>query len=774
MDDGLNSFCAYIIEIPCEPVPVECGEPSTAPSGSYFPSSAPSDSPTESTTPSDGPSLDPSSKPSDVPSDGPTLDPSSKPSDVPSSDPSESPSSDPSGSPSSAPSSAPSESPSDFPSTSPSESPSGSFYPSSAPSDTPTESMYPSTSPSSDPSASPSTIPSASPSLTCEALFIPFSEDGSGIPTDLSYCVAEEEEILLPRTLLLTSQSGVTFGTVNVDFICTSTRDSQMVVMLNLNEGHTVTGASRVSILKPNEELLNEETNIELYEDKTGWTVNIPLTKMMPRQGTVLVDVVTEVDGDVSNISTGDEFPQACFDCGGDARYFANPESFLEHGFTVNAYSDDDAHTLDMNLARFMHTQLHDLYNDFDPTFISEDVDTCLIVQQNNTLTPYANAGGGNITFNFTDTTEEFFEFELFNIHVGATVFAYADDGTIHEFTVGPAINEVQNIAINVPNIEYVSIQFDGPGAVCGIKSCLEGTRPPSPGGNLIFYTPFPTISPLPSSIPSAAPSGSFYPSSAPSSNPTESFYPSKEPSDVPSDGPSLNPSSKPSDVPSDGPSLDSSSKPTSMPSASIQPTDCYDLYGITEEDIINQIGSEEPIPEDAIKIIHGENANVTIEINQLWSEDVNLTFFIHYHSDTHESVCEGIPDFSYEDTITKDLECYDGWTDVGIFIYFDEVSLEECEECRPPDSDEESVVAYYFELPCEPICESLEPTEAPVTPEPTKAPVSFETDCYDEVSEEDVIDQIGSGEPLPEDAIKIIHGENANVTIEISQLWSE
>merc|ERR1719506_2407376 len=153
MDDGLNSFCAYIIEIPCEPVPVECGEPSTAPSGSYFPSSAPSDSPTESAVPSDGPSLDPSSKPSDVPSDGPSLDPSSKPSDVPSSDPSESPSSDPSGSPSSAPSSAPSESPSDFPSTSPSKSPSGSFYPSSAPSDTPTESMYPSTSPSSDPSA---------------------------------------------------------------------------------------------------------------------------------------------------------------------------------------------------------------------------------------------------------------------------------------------------------------------------------------------------------------------------------------------------------------------------------------------------------------------------------------------------------------------------------------------------------------------------------------------------------------------------------------------
>ena len=88
------------------------------------------------------------------------------------------------------------------------------------------------------------------------------------------------------------------------------------------------------------------------------------------------------------------------------------------------------------------------------------------------------------------------------------------------------------------------------------------------------------------------------------------------------------------------------------------------------------------------------------IEISQLWSEDANLTFFIHYHSNSHESVCEAVPDFSYEDTLTKDLECYDGWTDVGIFVYFDdELTLEECEECRPPDSDDESVVAYYLEV---------------------------------------------------------------------------
>jgi hypothetical protein len=53
------------------------------------------------------------------------------------------------------------------------------------------------------------------------------------------------------------------------------------------------------------------------------------------------------------------------------------------------------------------------------------------------------------------------------------------------------------------------------------------------------------------------------------------------------------------------------------------------------------------------------------------------------------------------------------------------------------------------------------------VTPEPTKAPVtSAPTDCYHGITEEDIINQIGTEEPIPEDAVKIIHGENSNVTI--------
>jgi len=220
LSDMGGKFCAYYIEIPCEPMSVECGAPSAAPSGSFYPSSFPSDSPTISSYPSSAPSSSPSASPSDSPStspsvppsgspsaspshvpsgapsaapsgspsgspsDGPTvmpssspsgspstnpsgapsLAPSSTPSITPSGSPSTTPSSDPSVSPSSPPSSSPSASPSDAPSGSPSEAPSGSFYPSSQPSGSPSQSAYPSTTPSSSPSKSPSASPSAFPS----------------------------------------------------------------------------------------------------------------------------------------------------------------------------------------------------------------------------------------------------------------------------------------------------------------------------------------------------------------------------------------------------------------------------------------------------------------------------------------------------------------------------------------------------------------------------------------------------------------------------------
>merc|ERR1719162_2479638 len=155
-----ENFCAYRLEIPCEPTSVECGEPSTAPSGSYFPSSAPSDSPTKSPAPSNAPTNQPSASPTSQPSKAPSDQPSSKPSSRPSVEPSASPSSKPSTDPSESPSSKPSISPSNTPSDSPSSSPS--LSPSNSPSNKPSGS--PSNQPSSKPSGSPSNQPSSSPS----------------------------------------------------------------------------------------------------------------------------------------------------------------------------------------------------------------------------------------------------------------------------------------------------------------------------------------------------------------------------------------------------------------------------------------------------------------------------------------------------------------------------------------------------------------------------------------------------------------------------------
>jgi hypothetical protein len=84
-----------------------------------------------------------------------------------------------------------------------------------------------------------------------------------------------------------------------------------------------------------------------------------------------------------------------------------------------------------------------------------------------------------------------------------------------------------------------------------------------------------------------------------------------------------------------------------------------------------------------------------------LWSKDSNITVFIHYHNpETQSSVCEYQDDFEYLQSFQKEMICYDGWTDVGIFVYLDqELQIDECLECHPPTSDEDNVIAYYFEV---------------------------------------------------------------------------
>jgi len=78
---GDYEFCAYRVELPCEPITIECGEPSAAPSGSFYPSSAPTEEPSESFEPSSPPTESPTASPTKTPTASPTDSPSSSPSD---------------------------------------------------------------------------------------------------------------------------------------------------------------------------------------------------------------------------------------------------------------------------------------------------------------------------------------------------------------------------------------------------------------------------------------------------------------------------------------------------------------------------------------------------------------------------------------------------------------------------------------------------------------------------------------------------------------------
>jgi len=90
---GEYKFCAYRVELPCEPISVECGEPSVSPTAS--PSVSPSDG--LSSSPSDGPTKSPSTSPttslSSIPTITPTVEPTAAPSDFtfPSSSPTDDP-----------------------------------------------------------------------------------------------------------------------------------------------------------------------------------------------------------------------------------------------------------------------------------------------------------------------------------------------------------------------------------------------------------------------------------------------------------------------------------------------------------------------------------------------------------------------------------------------------------------------------------------------------------------------------------------------------------
>jgi len=366
---GNYEFCAYLVEVPCEPVSVECGvptsepsdfptkgptasptvsptkaptneptdSPSASPSGSFYPSSSPSDTPTASMYPSSSPTDLPTKSPTPGPTKNPTLSPTVSPSKAPTNEPTISPTASPTKSPTVSPTKAPTNAPTD----SPSASPSGSFYPSSSPSDTPTTSVYPSSSPTDvptkaptpgptknpteSPTVSPTKSPTASPTKvpTSEPTLSPTVKVTTQPPIDTNGGDDDDDDDLIfeptcPADLELVAHKGQT--DIDVDRVVRIVSQDTSTVKVSLNQGwdHR-SGGDDISIpidhiyysFRPDhfDEKCYEETSV--MENTVFDTVTIQCHVYKP-YALLEICVVDDLKNELLSVEDDATVPQCC------------------------------------------------------------------------------------------------------------------------------------------------------------------------------------------------------------------------------------------------------------------------------------------------------------------------------------------------------------------------------------------------------------------------------------------------------------------------------
>ena len=193
-------------------------------------------------------------------------------------------------------------------------------------------------------------------------------------------------------------------------------------------------------------------------------------------------------------------------------------------------------------------------------------------------------------------------------------------------------------------------------------------------------------------------------------------------------------------------------------------PTDCVAQF---TPELNGTIGMEMPFPEDAVKITALTGDTVEFTVNQTWVVGGNLTMMsVHYRDSVATDDCATSQKVAYGQSVTYSAICWGQYASVGIYLYTgdDFNNAELCEQCQPPEQDDENMVAFYFELPCEIICDAtsnITETETPQT-----------TDCYD--PNLDIVDMIGASTNMPSGTFDIQSVSDGTVTVDISQRWSE
>lgn len=149
-------------------------------------------------------------------------------------------------------------------------------------------------------------------------------------------------------------------------------------------------------------------------------------------------------------------------------------------------------------------------------------------------------------------------------------------------------------------------------------------------------------------------------------------------------------------------------------------PTLCEDR--IAEPDWLETVGANFDHESGYVEIVAHDTDSVSFKVNELWEGEVKM-LSVRYDESLSSSVC-----IQQSDPVgTYTAHCVEGTADISIYVVIgDGYEVELCEECQAPASTSDAMAAYYFELPCEVICDD---TSAAGIPPPAITPLP---DCFD------------------------------------------
>jgi hypothetical protein len=149
----------------------------------------------------------------------------------------------------------------------------------------------------------------------------------------------------------------------------------------------------------------------------------------------------------------------------------------------------------------------------------------------------------------------------------------------------------------------------------------------------------------------------------------------------------------------------------TQEPTASPAPTDCYARSDITNGDVIQTVGKDVILPEDAVIVATVDGESLEVVVNNLWGEGAKV--FLGYWS---AGLCTCLDEpVEYEGSAKKQAMCVEGVAEIGVFVSYSSGGDEDlCGECNPPEIDSDFAVSYKFALSCGYLCATDSPTPGP------------------------------------------------------------